>query len=363
VTDGPFKDMIFTYPQPHCLTRLWGNKVGGNLGAFVALPVMANMIKNVKDYDGFRTYLEIAPHGKVHAEVGGEMMKFYSSNDIVFWLHHGFVDKIWSAFQNQGDKFFWSYNGIRSDKKPADINDKLEPYDTTVKRMMNISDLCYSYSNPDIFDSSMPQRRRRRRIKRSTTSNSNNNSNSHVTGWNRFKFGLANIVSKLIPERWKSKKTSSPPINSVGSPNIASSEDDSTPIPISSDATTTFAVNNGTTMNDAIVTANMKSESFSSMKHSTTTTTIIPNITFTEPPPRLIPPNPVSDAYLAMHQIPPEIAREYEKVIQTTYIEINKWMATEWEHARLPDVTQGVAKVWPNVQRQHQDSLEQLGLL
>ena len=41
-------------------------------------------------------------HGRVHYAVGGHMnILMCSPNDIVFWLHHCFVDYIWELFRRR----------------------------------------------------------------------------------------------------------------------------------------------------------------------------------------------------------------------------------------------------------------------
>ncbi|GAA3379108.1 tyrosinase family protein [Streptomyces sannanensis] len=43
-------------------------------------------------------------HNRVHRWVGGHMLTGASVNDPVFWLHHAFVDLIWSRWQNRYPK-------------------------------------------------------------------------------------------------------------------------------------------------------------------------------------------------------------------------------------------------------------------
>ncbi|WP_329491005.1 tyrosinase family protein [Kitasatospora sp. NBC_01246] len=53
--------------------------------------------------DGFRNNLEgwrgVNLHNRVHVWVGGHMTTGMSPNDPVFWLHHCFIDKLWSEWQ------------------------------------------------------------------------------------------------------------------------------------------------------------------------------------------------------------------------------------------------------------------------
>ncbi|WP_261717458.1 tyrosinase family protein [Streptomyces sp. FZ201] len=55
--------------------------------------------------DGFRNHLEgwrgVNLHNRVHVWVGGQMATGVSPNDPVFWLHHAYVDKLWSQWQRR----------------------------------------------------------------------------------------------------------------------------------------------------------------------------------------------------------------------------------------------------------------------
>jgi tyrosinase len=54
---------------------------------------------------GFRNHLEgftgADIHNRVHRWVGGHMGQAVSPNDPVFWMHHCFVDKLWSDWQRR----------------------------------------------------------------------------------------------------------------------------------------------------------------------------------------------------------------------------------------------------------------------
>jgi tyrosinase len=50
------------------------------------------------DFRAFSSALE-SPHGRVHNVVGGTMSSSRSPADPIFWLHHAFIDKLWSDWQ------------------------------------------------------------------------------------------------------------------------------------------------------------------------------------------------------------------------------------------------------------------------
>ncbi|HEX5740595.1 MAG TPA: tyrosinase family protein [Pilimelia sp.] len=49
----------------------------------------------------FTDRLEEGPHNAVHNALGGHMSSGVSPNDPLFWLHHCFIDRIWSIWQQE----------------------------------------------------------------------------------------------------------------------------------------------------------------------------------------------------------------------------------------------------------------------
>ncbi|XP_032228788.2 uncharacterized protein LOC116612234 [Nematostella vectensis] len=60
-----------------------------------------------------------AIHDEFHNAVGGTMMLACSSNAPEFWFHHGFLDKLWSDWQNRGAKFKFQYYHTIKTKMPG----------------------------------------------------------------------------------------------------------------------------------------------------------------------------------------------------------------------------------------------------
>ncbi|MFI5495048.1 tyrosinase family protein [Actinoplanes sp. NPDC051859] len=119
VTNGPFAHSKGKWN----ITRTTDSnpRLRRSLGVGGTLPTVADLdrVKALKTYDvtpwnsassfttGFRNALEgwrprpqpSAMHNAVHVWVGGNMAGGASPNDPVFWLHHCFIDKIWSDWQ------------------------------------------------------------------------------------------------------------------------------------------------------------------------------------------------------------------------------------------------------------------------
>ncbi|ORY52890.1 Di-copper centre-containing protein [Rhizoclosmatium globosum] len=104
-------------------------------------------------------------HASGHVTMGGDGQKCdlgngaVSPNDPIFWLHHGFVDKVWWRWQNRCDAFKRMYDGpltpgdIVADPGQtltANILQRVDTYGVTVLQMMdtqNGAPLCYTYTS------------------------------------------------------------------------------------------------------------------------------------------------------------------------------------------------------------------------
>jgi tyrosinase len=87
-------------------------------------------------WNGFRTSLE-GIHNSVHVSVGGQMGTASSPSDPIFWLHHGFIDKIWADWQK-----------LNPTKKPTNLSEVLQPppiFQRTVGQVMSTLSMGYVY--------------------------------------------------------------------------------------------------------------------------------------------------------------------------------------------------------------------------
>ncbi|ORX86630.1 Di-copper centre-containing protein, partial [Basidiobolus meristosporus CBS 931.73] len=148
VTDGPFAGWIMNTPQPHCLRRKW-NK-GKQISAFYPPELLSKILNEAKSYSEFRTAIEAAPHGLVHVNIGsdgGDISTMWSPNDPVFWLHHSFVDKIWSDFQLLKPALAKTYDGKDKANRTVTLDDVIAPFNVRVADILdtNSPPLCYRY--------------------------------------------------------------------------------------------------------------------------------------------------------------------------------------------------------------------------
>jgi tyrosinase len=85
-------------------------------------------------FEGFSTAIE-SLHATVHNWVGGTMANIKKSpKDPLFFLHHGFIDKVWHDWQVANPNAIYPTNNVH------------EPYESsTVSDVLDISDLDYRY--------------------------------------------------------------------------------------------------------------------------------------------------------------------------------------------------------------------------
>ncbi|WP_432816271.1 grixazone synthase [Streptomyces vilmorinianum] len=86
-------------------------------------------------------------HGAGHVWVGGHMMYIGSPNDPVFFLHHCFIDKLWSVWQKRHPKVP-HYLPLEPTPDVPDINTKLAPWFTMTPRDLIDHRRFYFYDKP-----------------------------------------------------------------------------------------------------------------------------------------------------------------------------------------------------------------------
>ncbi|KAI9201901.1 uncharacterized protein BJ171DRAFT_629745 [Polychytrium aggregatum] len=144
-----------------CLSRNFLS--GATLYSVETTAQIINGGANATDFYGFASPLEMGPHASVHNFVGGQlgdMTQFYSTNDPLFFMLHGMVDKVFSMWQDVCPSLRRNlYNGITSAGVAVSPNDLLDVYGIAVHLALdptNILGACYSYSK-SMADSNLIQ--------------------------------------------------------------------------------------------------------------------------------------------------------------------------------------------------------------
>jgi hypothetical protein len=89
------------------------------------------------DFVSFTSSLE-GPDGWVHNAVGGTMGTSTSPADPLFWLHHGFIDKLWADWE-----------ATHGGANPPNGSETLQPppiMTRTVNQVLSTRDLGYVYA-------------------------------------------------------------------------------------------------------------------------------------------------------------------------------------------------------------------------
>ncbi|GGK20922.1 tyrosinase [Pilimelia terevasa] len=103
---GPADDRD-PHDSPLFAAATWPIAVPGQLGSATlrrrlrpaALP--RRVADDLAEFAEFTEALEEGPHNAVHVALGGHMASGASPNDPVFWLHHCFLDRLWSRWQDR----------------------------------------------------------------------------------------------------------------------------------------------------------------------------------------------------------------------------------------------------------------------
>ncbi|KAJ9069164.1 hypothetical protein DSO57_1021422 [Entomophthora muscae] len=147
VQDGPFANWQMTVPDKHCLQRDYVR--GTNLPPF-GYPEEISLFLNEPRFSDFSRLLE-DKHAYPHVFIGGDigdLTYMQSPNDPIFYLHHTFIDLLWSKWQERHPNSD-PYEGERYNltRTPRDT---LTPWkNITVKSIFDTKDSFYCYTYPE----------------------------------------------------------------------------------------------------------------------------------------------------------------------------------------------------------------------
>ncbi|KAJ1918234.1 hypothetical protein IWQ60_007552 [Tieghemiomyces parasiticus] len=158
VPDGALADLpVFyteekTFPagQAPCLRRRF-DKANGTMSTWFEDVAIRRWLRAADNYTEFREAIE-PPHWLVHTSLAGDMNTRYAPNDVLFFLHHAYIDKLWNDWMamDLSGKRYSEYNGQFKDGSPAAPTDIIRGYDQI--RVVDVIDstanprLCYVYA-------------------------------------------------------------------------------------------------------------------------------------------------------------------------------------------------------------------------
>ena len=126
----------FRLTTNECLSRRWTDFKAEDKPEEDLHPVF----RSPTQYNQFREWLEARPgyHNHVHMLIGGVMGTAQSSNDPIFFTHHGNIDKIWGDWQKQSTDHKNSFDG------PTGRNSLLPVSTATPNDMLHLDNLVYT---------------------------------------------------------------------------------------------------------------------------------------------------------------------------------------------------------------------------
>lgn len=99
IPDGPFANSVGAYPSQHTVVRNFSAGVSGAMPPIWPAPLLEQVIDTVSPWGRFSDAIEGA-HDLPHVYIGGDMRNTaFAPNDPIFYLHHAFVDSLWSQRQ------------------------------------------------------------------------------------------------------------------------------------------------------------------------------------------------------------------------------------------------------------------------
>ena len=160
-------------PKPHCLSRRNLDAQSRRVSRrFYTLETIDSAIEDADTFDEFRRAMEFTPHALVHSAIGGsirsasgDMNFMHSPNDPIFWLHHSFIDYLWTRFlaakqQKQGPDnpikvtSLLMFGGKNAVGEVMTVDDKVAGFSETilVRDILDTKSICYEYSDPGMAE-------------------------------------------------------------------------------------------------------------------------------------------------------------------------------------------------------------------
>ncbi|KAF5347178.1 hypothetical protein D9758_011056 [Tetrapyrgos nigripes] len=171
VHDGAFSDVALAYPISHRLRRnitLTDPKDGENLVEKLTPHHISDiMVNTTGDFFKFQ-YRFSKAHNNLHFIVKGDMnsecpteypieaceLTSFASNDPLFWLHHGQIDRLWSKWQSQHPDNFYAFKGYPLHTQH--INNPLYNPDASVSQVLVFDRLSAPVVVEQVFNHTAP---------------------------------------------------------------------------------------------------------------------------------------------------------------------------------------------------------------
>ncbi|KAJ2897531.1 hypothetical protein IWW38_001694, partial [Coemansia aciculifera] len=148
VSDGLQAGWTMAYPNNHCLTRAFNQ--GTRIQAWYTSEYASSVMQRDTTMAKFRQDVEYTMHGAAHIGLGGDMSTRTSTNDMVFMVHHAFIDHIWTSWQGQGNQMTMDGPGGGPNELDMSLESLISYYNEPVGSVMRLGWglMCYGYAPP-----------------------------------------------------------------------------------------------------------------------------------------------------------------------------------------------------------------------
>ncbi|KAJ2742054.1 hypothetical protein GGI20_004751 [Coemansia sp. BCRC 34301] len=135
------------YPARSCLTRRF--RYGTTTGAFWPMRAVRDVMNSATTHAQFRSRIENGAHGIVHLGLGGDFETMYAPVDVLFFMHHAMIDKIWAEWQSRDPLRYRSVDGYDSQRMPVTASSLMPFYSEEVGTALatNGPGYCYVYDD------------------------------------------------------------------------------------------------------------------------------------------------------------------------------------------------------------------------
>ncbi|KAJ2005582.1 hypothetical protein GGI04_002185 [Coemansia thaxteri] len=157
VSDGLQSGWTMSYPNSHCLSRKFNQ--GAQIQAWYTQEYVSSVLQRSTTMAKLRPDIEYTVHRAAHVGLGGDMSTRTSTNDMVFMVHHAFIDYIWSVWQSQGHQM--TIDGAGGPGQPeVTLASAITYYNEPVQSVMQLGRglMCYRYTSTPPSGTLQPRR-------------------------------------------------------------------------------------------------------------------------------------------------------------------------------------------------------------
>ncbi|KAJ2517549.1 hypothetical protein H4217_003894 [Coemansia sp. RSA 1939] len=148
VVDGAMARWGRNYPTRSCLTRKY--RYGTSTGSFWPMRAVRDVMNTSKSHAQFRSRIENGAHGIVHLGLGGDFETMWAPVDVLFFLHHATIDKVWAEWQSRDQQRFHEVDGFDSARQPVTAKSIMPFYGEEVGTTLLTSGPGYCYVYDDV---------------------------------------------------------------------------------------------------------------------------------------------------------------------------------------------------------------------